>query len=113
VNDIIDILEEDCRTANSSPETTPEEVSNGAANALANGARERPLVTLVHRTFQGILTNETKCLMCDTITAKDETFFDLSIDVEQNSSLTSCLKSFFSTEILNGEDKFFCDKCSR
>jgi hypothetical protein len=52
VNDIIDILEEDCRTANSSPETTPEEVSNGAANALANGARERPLVTLVHRTFQ-------------------------------------------------------------
>uniref|UniRef100_A0A0E0NGR4 Ubiquitin carboxyl-terminal hydrolase n=1 Tax=Oryza rufipogon TaxID=4529 RepID=A0A0E0NGR4_ORYRU len=112
VNDIIDILEEDCRTANSSPETTPEEVSNGAANALANGARERPLVTLVHRTFQGILTNETKCLMCDTITAKDETFFDLSIDVEQNSSLTSCLKSFFSTEILNGEDKFFCDKCS-
>ncbi|KAF0906480.1 hypothetical protein E2562_011472 [Oryza meyeriana var. granulata] len=112
LNEIVDILEEDCRTANSSPETiTPEEVSNGAVNALANGAREGPLVTLVHRIFQGILTNETKCLTCETITAKDETFFDLSVDVEQNSSLTSCLKNFFSAEILNGEDKFFCDKC--
>ncbi|XP_062222983.1 ubiquitin carboxyl-terminal hydrolase 4-like isoform X2 [Phragmites australis] len=29
----------------------------------------------------------------------------------QNSSLTSCLKSFFSTETLNADDKFFCDKC--
>uniref|UniRef100_A0A0D9VHF0 Ubiquitin carboxyl-terminal hydrolase n=1 Tax=Leersia perrieri TaxID=77586 RepID=A0A0D9VHF0_9ORYZ len=113
LNEIVDIMEEDCRTANNSPQTiTPEEVpSNGVANNLANGVTVGPLVTLVHRTFQGILTNETKCLMCETITAKDETFFDLSIDVEQNSSLTSCLKNFFSSEILNGDDKFFCDKC--
>jgi ubiquitin C-terminal hydrolase len=63
--------------------------------------------------LQGILTNETRCLMCETITAKDETFFDLSVDIEQNSSLTSCLKNFFSTETLNADDKFFCDKCCR
>jgi ubiquitin carboxyl-terminal hydrolase 12/46 len=63
--------------------------------------------------LQGTLTNETRCLMCETITAKDETFFDLSVDIEQNSSLTSCLKNFFSTETLNADDKFFCDKCCR
>jgi ubiquitin carboxyl-terminal hydrolase 12/46 len=51
--------------------------------------------------------------MCETVTAKDETFFDLSVDIEQNSSLTSCLKNFFSTETLNADDKFFCDKCCR
>jgi ubiquitin carboxyl-terminal hydrolase 12/46 len=37
----------------------------------------------------------------------------LSVVVEQNSSVTSYLKSFFSTETLNAEDKLFCDKCCR
>ena len=62
---------------------------------------------------QGILTNETRCLWCETVSARDETFFDLSLDIEQNSSITSCLKNFSSTETLNAEDKFFCDKCCR
>lgn len=62
---------------------------------------------------QGILTNETRCLRCETVTARDETFLDLSLDIEQNSSITSCLKNFSSTETLNAEDKFFCDKCCR
>ncbi|CAL5021312.1 unnamed protein product [Urochloa decumbens] len=84
------------------------QVSNGAD---VDGVRKEPLVTWVHKNFQGTLTNETRCLMCETVTAKDETFFDLSVDIEQNSSLTSCLKNFFSTETLNADDKFFCDKC--
>jgi ubiquitin carboxyl-terminal hydrolase 12/46 len=45
------------------------------------------------------------------VTARDETFLDLSLDIEQNSSITSCLKNFSSTETLHAEDKFFCDKC--
>lgn len=59
------------------------------------------------------MTNETRCLRCETVTDRDETFFDLSLDIEQNSSITSCLKNFSSTETLNAEDKFFCDKCCR
>ena len=60
---------------------------------------------------QGILTNETRCLCCETVTARDETFLDLSLDIEQNSSVTSCLRNFSSTETLNGNDKFYCDEC--
>ncbi|XP_066321902.1 ubiquitin carboxyl-terminal hydrolase 3-like [Miscanthus floridulus] len=109
LNEIVDILEKESSSAKDSPGTTsPEKVSNGSA---VDGVRKEPLVTWVHKNFQGTLTNETRCLMCETITAKDETFFDLSVDIEQNSSLTSCLKNFFSTETLNADDKFFCDKC--
>ncbi|KAA8530851.1 hypothetical protein F0562_005525 [Nyssa sinensis] len=86
-------------------------IANGPKTALANGDQKEPLVTWVHKNFQGILTNETRCLRCETVTARDETFFDLSLDIEQNSSITSCLKNFSSTETLNAEDKFFCDKC--
>lgn len=67
--------------------------------------------TLVHEIFEGTLTNETKCLCCESITSKDESFLDLSIDVEQNSSLTNCLFNFSSIETLSRGDKFFCDKC--
>ncbi|CAO2039345.1 unnamed protein product [Urochloa humidicola] len=109
LNEIVDILEKESSSAKVSPETTSsEKVSNGAD---VDGVKKEPLVTWVHKNFQGTLTNETRCLMCETVTAKDETFFDLSVDIEQNSSLTSCLKNFFSTETLNADDKFFCDKC--
>eukprot|EP00026_Physarum_polycephalum_P003806 Phypoly_transcript_03821.p1 GENE.Phypoly_transcript_03821~~Phypoly_transcript_03821.p1 ORF type:complete len:444 (+),score=69.75 Phypoly_transcript_03821:960-2291(+) len=67
--------------------------------------------TFVHDIFEGTLTNETKCLCCECITSKDESFLDLSIDVEQNSSLTNCLFNFSSIETLSRGDKFYCDKC--
>ena len=38
--------------------------------------------------------NETKCLECGTVTAREEAFYDLSLDIEQNCSLTACLRNF-------------------
>lgn len=67
--------------------------------------------TFVHDLFEGQLSNEVRCLCCETVTRRVESFFDLSVDVEQNSSLTSCLRSFSSTELLEKQDKFFCDSC--
>ena len=67
--------------------------------------------TFVHELFEGQLSNEVRCLCCETVTRRVESFFDLSVDVEQNSSLTSCLRSFSSTELLEKQDKFFCDAC--
>ncbi|PSS30147.1 Ubiquitin carboxyl-terminal hydrolase [Actinidia chinensis var. chinensis] len=114
LNEIVDILEKESHAAKSDPETSSpsEKVADGPKTIHANGcAQKEPLVTWVHKNFQGILTNETRCLRCETVTARDETFFDLSLDIEQNSSITSCLRNFSSTETLNAEDKFFCDKC--
>ncbi|KAH7683492.1 Ubiquitinyl hydrolase 1 protein [Dioscorea alata] len=113
LNELVDILEKETNTANGSlePPPAPENVANGRLRPQPNGTHRKPLITWVHKNFQGILTNETRCLRCETITAREETFFDLSLDIEQNSSITSCLKNFSSTETLNAEDKFFCDKC--
>ncbi|WVZ85895.1 hypothetical protein U9M48_032753 [Paspalum notatum var. saurae] len=111
LNELVDILEKESSDAKDSPQSSPEKAPNGPVQPLANGVKKEPPVTLVHKNFQGILTNETRCLRCETVTARDETFLDLSVDIEQNSSITSCLKNFCSTETLNAEDKFFCDKC--
>ncbi|RNA35706.1 Ubiquitin carboxyl-terminal hydrolase, partial [Brachionus plicatilis] len=68
--------------------------------------------TWIHDLFQGILVNETRCLNCETSSSKEENFFDLSIDVEQNTSLSHCLQEFSNMEMLCGECKYYCDTCS-
>lgn len=82
----------------------------------------------MHEYFEGVLTNETKCMMCETvrapdlqlaapltpsaqITSKDESFMDLSVDVEPNSSLTACLANFSRIETLSRQNKFWCEQC--
>lgn len=112
LNELVDIVEKEHQAAKDPLGTSPpDKIANGVKSSQANGVKKEPLVTWVHENFQGILTNETRCLRCETVTARDETFLDLSLDIEQNSSITSCLKNFSSTETLNAEDKFFCDKC--
>lgn len=65
----------------------------------------------VHDIFEGVLTSETKCLACETASQRDETFLDLSIDLEEHSSVTSCLRKFSDEEMLCERNKFHCDHC--
>ncbi|XP_075241401.1 ubiquitin carboxyl-terminal hydrolase 46-like isoform X2 [Convolutriloba macropyga] len=68
--------------------------------------------TWIHDIFQGVLTSETVCLTCETVRRKDENFLDLSLDiVENNCSITHCLRNFSHTETLNSDHKFFCETC--
>lgn len=67
--------------------------------------------TWIHDIFQGTLTNETRCLSCESVSSKDEDFLDLSVDVEQNASITHCLRVFSNTETLCGEQKYYCETC--
>lgn len=67
--------------------------------------------TWIHTIFEGLLTNETRCLACDTVTSRDESFLDLSLEIEQNSSVSACMRNFSANEALRGDNKFFCDTC--
>jgi ubiquitin carboxyl-terminal hydrolase 12/46 len=67
--------------------------------------------TWVHDIFQGTLTNETRCLNCETVSSKDEDFLDLSVDVDANTSISHCLRVFSNTETLCSEHKYFCEVC--
>lgn len=58
------------------------------------------------------MTSETRCLNCENVSSKDEDFFDLQVDIEQNTSITHCLRCFSNTETLCSDNKFKCDNCS-
>lgn len=45
------------------------------------------------------------------VSSKDEDFFDLQVDIDQNTSITHCLRCFSNTEMLCSDNKFKCDNC--
>lgn len=85
--------------------------STAGVTITENGTNSASEPTWVHEIFQGVLTSETRCLNCETISSKDENFFDLQVDVDQNTSITHCLRCFSNTETLCSDNKFKCDTC--
>jgi ubiquitin carboxyl-terminal hydrolase 12/46 len=58
-----------------------------------------------------ITNNADLNVLCLQVTHRDEPFMDLPLDIEQNSSLTACLRKFSSTETLTARNKFYCETC--
>lgn len=75
------------------------------------GSNTGTFSTWVDEIFQGKLVNETRCLRCDSVTSRLEPFYDLSLEIGTNCSVTACLRQFSSNETLDGADKFSCDEC--
>ncbi|TQS35686.1 hypothetical protein Golomagni_03885 [Golovinomyces magnicellulatus] len=89
-----------------------EAFSSPTVNDSYQGDKTRTTSTgWVHEIFEGVLTSETKCLTCETVSQRDETFLDLSIDLDEHSSVTSCLRKFSAEEMLCERNKFHCDNC--
>lgn len=81
------------------------------AHVSKDGVRTPSNTGWVHELFEGTLTSETKCLTCENISQRDEVFLDLSVDLDQHSSVTSCLRKFSEEEMLCERNKFHCDRC--
>lgn len=52
--------------------------------------------TLISDIFEGKQSSSIKCLNCEKVTERTETYLNLSVDVEQNTSLAYCLKKYIS-----------------
>ncbi|GMT18088.1 hypothetical protein PFISCL1PPCAC_9385, partial [Pristionchus fissidentatus] len=87
------------------------QMNSSGASCEKGPSSSRSEQTWIHDIFQGTLTNETRCLNCETVSSKDEDFLDLSVDVEQNASITHCLRVFSWTETLCADQKYYCDAC--
>ncbi|KAL2367679.1 ubiquitin thiolesterase [Blastomyces gilchristii SLH14081] len=79
--------------------------------ATSNTSKSPNTTRWVHELFEGTLTSETQCLTCENISQRDEVFLDLSVDLDQHSSVTSCLRKFSEEEMLCERNKFHCDNC--
>lgn len=82
-----------------------------STNFNSTGSKSPNTSRWVHELFEGTLTSETQCLTCEKISQRDEAFLDLSVDLDQHSSVTSCLRKFSEEEMLCERNKFHCDTC--
>ncbi|KAL3464677.1 hypothetical protein BJX64DRAFT_88088 [Aspergillus heterothallicus] len=87
------------------------ESSESLQPSSSSGLKTPNTTRWVHELFEGLLTSETQCLACEKVSQRDEVFLDLSVDLEQHSSVTSCLRKFSAEETLCEKNKFHCDNC--
>ncbi|EHB14087.1 Ubiquitin carboxyl-terminal hydrolase 46 [Heterocephalus glaber] len=104
LNTIADILQEEKKEEKQNGKLKNDNMNEPAEN-------NKPELTWIHEIFQGMLTNETQCLNCETVSSKDEDFLDLSVNVEQNTSIIHFLRDFSNTETLCSEQKYYCETC--
>lgn len=68
--------------------------------------------TLIQQTFGGYLQSKIKCLKCQYISERYDRMMDLNVEIEGNiESLQDALARFTAPEILDGENKYKCDRC--
>ena len=83
----------------------------GGSSSSSSASSEYACKTWIHSIFEGLLVNETRCLSCDKVTSRDESFLDLSLEIKPNSTVDDCLIKFSAKESMRADNKFFCDCC--
>nr|DAD37349.1 TPA_asm: hypothetical protein HUJ06_007990 [Nelumbo nucifera] len=69
--------------------------------------------TIVKEIFGGALQSQVKCLSCGNESNKIDDIMDISLDLSQSNSLKEAMQRFFQPEILDGSNKYKCDKCKK
>ncbi|XP_074559204.1 ubiquitin carboxyl-terminal hydrolase 16-like [Curcuma longa] len=68
--------------------------------------------TLIQQTFGGYLRSKIRCSKCKNKSEQCERMMDLTVEIDGNiATLDDALLRFTSQEILEGENKYKCDRC--
>lgn len=78
-------------------------VTNGGVDGFGGS-------TVVKEIFGGALQSQVKCLGCGHESNKVDEIMDISIDVINSSTLKEAFQKFFQPEVLDGSNKYKCDR---
>jgi ubiquitin carboxyl-terminal hydrolase 36/42 len=84
--------------------------SNAKGGDQAAAAATASSTTVVKEIFGGALQSQVKCLSCGSESNKVDDIMDISLDVLLINSLKEALHKFFQPEVLDGSNKYKCDK---
>ncbi|KAL3663548.1 hypothetical protein V7S43_011435 [Phytophthora oleae] len=66
---------------------------------------------LVDRIFQGQMSYVTKCLKCKNKSMRPSSYYEISLNIKGHKTVEGCIGSYLSAEVLDGENKYFCEHC--
>ncbi|DAZ97684.1 TPA: hypothetical protein N0F65_009685 [Lagenidium giganteum] len=66
---------------------------------------------LIDQLFQGQMNYVTKCLKCKNRSQRPSSYYEISLHVKGNKSVDQCVQQYLAGEVLDGDNKYFCDNC--
>lgn len=69
--------------------------------------------TIMNQIFGGSLLSQVKCLSCKGESNKTDEIMDISLDLFESNSLRDALGRFFRAEVLDGNNKYSCQRCKK
>ncbi|XP_078176440.1 ubiquitin-specific protease 25 isoform X2 [Carex rostrata] len=79
----------------------------------SNGGAHDNSETVMRKIFGGALLSQVKCMACKGESNKTDEIMDLSLDVCHSTSVKDALVRFFQPEILDGNNKYSCERCKK
>ncbi|CAL4894380.1 unnamed protein product [Urochloa decumbens] len=89
----------------------PAAVANG--NCGEEDGRGQGSCMVMRETFGGALLSQVKCLVCKGESNKTDEIMDINLDLPGSSSVADALARFFQPEILEGANKYSCERCKK
>lgn len=114
---------ETCDTVETLPTPSPKSQPPSHSQAPPSSPAE-PVKTIIQRIFGGKMSVTYKCLDCQSTSTNVDNFFDLQLSfphaVENGTpnksgyfTTQSLLDTYFSTEKMIDDDKYYCEKCAK
>ena len=69
--------------------------------------------SMIKSQFEGATVQQIKSSDCEHISEKEELFYSLQCDVKGKKDVVESLLSFIEGEVLDGDNKYFCERCSK
>ncbi|XP_002972625.2 ubiquitin carboxyl-terminal hydrolase 25 [Selaginella moellendorffii] len=69
--------------------------------------------TVMKEIFGGFLQSQIWCLSCNAVSSKLDSVMDLSLDIVRTKTLKEAICNFFQPEVLDGNNKYQCEKCKK
>ena len=82
----------------------------GASGNCGEDGRAQAACLVMRETFGGALLSQVKCLVCKGESNKTDEIMDISLDLPGSSSVADALARFFQPEILEGANKYSCER---
>jgi ubiquitin carboxyl-terminal hydrolase 34 len=77
---------------------------------LENALKPTPFRTILESVFGGKTVTQLTCAQCKYVRNKEETFFNLSLPIKNQKTLSECFEKFISGEVISD---YRCDGCEK
>ncbi|KAH9285858.1 Ubiquitin carboxyl-terminal hydrolase 40 [Echinococcus granulosus] len=78
---------------------------------LENNLKDTSETTLISDLYKGVFRTTIKCLTCGQVSERNDEFQDVNLSVSHCDSIEDALNYHTQTEMLVGENQYFCENC--